>query len=55
MINIINISPVLSTVVPNVIQTQTSLLEREGVGWPESQKTLKKGIFGVQILRPNYA
>ena len=31
MINIINISPVLSTVVLNVIQKQTSLLEREGV------------------------
>ena len=45
MINIINISPVLSTVMLNVMQKQTSLLEREGVEWPESQKDTQKGHF----------
>ena len=45
MINIINISPVLSTFVSNVIQKQTFLLEREGVEWPEIQQDTQKGHF----------
>ena len=45
MINIINISPVLSTFVSNVIQKQTFLLGREGVEWPEIQQDTQKGHF----------
>ena len=45
MINIINISPVLSTFVSNVIQKQTFLLEREGVEVTRNPTGHPKRIF----------